>query len=574
MSINLFVVSMLGGLTLAGMAHAAVDRPTQDKFSGRSEVLASNGMVASSHPLASQIGLDVLKNGGSAVDAAIAANAALGLMEPYACGIGGDLFAIVWDAKTRSLYGINASGRSPQSLTYEHLRDELQKSGKSSIPEYGVLPVTVPGAVDGWFQLHKRFGRLPMPDLLAPSIRYAEEGFPLTPVIVSEWREALQLIGDRPGDLARLFKPGGSLPSVGDLFRNPDLAKTYRLLATAGLEAFYQGEIASRIEKFLGEHGGYLKKEDFSQHQSDWIEPLSVNYRGYEVYQLPPNSQGLATLQMLNILEEFDLKSMKPGSAELLHLMVETKKLVYEDRARFYADMDFASIPVSQLLSKDYAVERSKLISGEAQDRVSAGNPALNRGDTTYISTADKEGNMVSLIQSVYYEFGSGLVAPGLGFTLQNRGRLFSLDPDHRNVYAAGKRPFHTIIPGFVTLDGKPYLSFGVMGGAIQPQGQVHVLSNIIDFGMNVQEAGDAPRWRHDGSSDPTGAADAFLQDGGSLMLETSNDADVAEALRLKGHRIVPSDYYYGGYQAIMRDENGTYRGASESRKDGQAVGY
>ena len=562
---------LISNLLYSHCGFAAVDRPSMEPYSGRSPVLAKNGMVATSHPLASQIGLDILKRGGSAVDAAIAANAALGLMEPYACGIGGDLFAIIWDAKTQQLYGLNASGRSPSQLSYQQIKNEVKKLNATSIPEYGALGLSVPGTVDGWFAMHQRFGSLPLADLLQPSIEYAEQGFPLTPVIMAEWHEALDLIGKRPGDLNRLFS---ETAQVGDIFKNPDLAKSYKLIAKHGRNGFYKGENAKRIVDFVKTQGGYLNAEDLSGNTVEWVKPLSVNYRGYEVYQLPPNSQGLATLQMLNMMEGFDVKKMGFGSAELLHTLTETKKIVYEDRAKYYADMQFAQLPIEGLLSKAYADVRRKLIGDKAMQRIASGNPALGKGDTTYITVADKEGNMVSLIQSTYYEFGSGLVAPGTGYTLQNRGRLFSLDPKHHNVYAHNKRPFHTIIPGFVTHEGKPFLSFGVMGGAIQPQAQTHVLLNIIDFGMNVQEAGDAPRWRHDNSTQPTDAADAYLKDGGILILESTNKSDVFDALKAKGHNIQPSDYYYGGYQAIMRDKNGIYHGASESRKDGQAVGY
>ncbi len=555
-------------------AQTTVDRPSRDKFSGRSEVLARNGMVVTSQPLASQIGLDILKKGGNAVDAAIAANAALGLMEPYACGLGGDLFAILWDAGTRKLYGLNASGRSPKSLSHSTLSRKLEQSDDVGIPKYGVLPLTVPGAVDGWFTLHERFGDLAMTELLEPAINYAKQGFPVTQIIAAEWRDALKLIGEQPGDLSKLFCPKGKIPAVGDVFKNPDLAQSYRLIAKQGRDVFYKGDMAKRIGAFVDKQGGYLTTDDLASHCSDWVEPLSTNYRGFDVYQMPPNSQGLATLQMLNILEGYDLQKMEFGSPELLHVMTETKKLVYEDRARFYADMAFANIPIRQLLSKRYAAQRRSLITKRAQNRVAAGNPALSQGDTTYIAVADKAGNMVSLIQSTYSEFGSGLVVPETGFTLQNRGKLFSLDNKHRNVYAPRKRPFHTIIPGFVSYDGEPYLSFGVMGGAFQPQGQVQVLTNMIDFEMNSQEAGDAPRWRHDESSSPTDTANSFLEDGGELMLESAYAKQIADELESKGHKVKPSEYYYGGYQAILRDNNGVYHGASESRKDGQAVGY
>src|SRR5687767_6826420 len=489
----------------AAMPAQAVERTVGVKFATRSEVIARHGMAATSHPLATQIAVDVLQAGGSATDAAIAANAALGLMEPTGNGIGGDLFAIVWDAKTKKLHGLNGSGRSPLGLELEGLRAELAKLGRKTIPPRGFLPISVPGTVDAWFELHAKFGRLPMREVLAPAVRYAREGFPVSEYIASQWEIGVRQAkrDEFPGAFLATFAPGGSAPKKGEVFANPDLGRTLELLGEKGRDAFYGGEIAERIDAFMREHGGHLRKLDLERHASTWVEPVSVNYRGYDVYELPPNGQGIAALQMLNILEGFDLRKLGPNSPETLHLMIEAKKLAFEDRAKFYADPAFAKVPVAELLSKKYAEERRKLIDPKrAALRYDAGNPALQQGDTIYLTTADKEGNMVSLIQSNYRGMGSGVVVPGLGFGFQNRGEMFTLEDGHANLYVPGKRPFHTIIPAFVMKDGAPWLSFGVMGGALQPQAHVQILVNLIDFGMNLQEAGDAARWQHDGSTD------------------------------------------------------------------------
>jgi gamma-glutamyltranspeptidase/glutathione hydrolase len=529
-------------------------------------------MAATSHPLVSQVALDILKRGGSAVDAAIAANATLGLMEPTGNGVGGDLFAIVWDAKSQKLHGLNASGRSPQSLTLAGLRAELRRIDATRIPPRGPLPVSVPGAVDGWFELHRKFGKLPMKELLQPAIRYARDGFPVTEVIAEGWAANAKLLKQYP-NYADTFMPHGRAPRKGEVFRNPLLADTLTRIADGGRDAFYRGDIAQRIDRYMKANGGYLTAADLAAHHSEWVEPVSTNYRGYDVWELPPNTQGVAALQMLNILEGYDLESMGFGSPEYLHLFVEAKKLAFEDRARFYADPAFAKIPLQALLSKAYAAQRRALIKrDQAALEYPVDEKALEQGDTIYMSVADEAGNMVSLIQSNYRGMGSGMTPDGCGFILQDRGDLFSLKDGHPNVYAPGKRPFHTIIPAFVTKGGKPWLAFGVMGGAMQPQGHVQILVNLIDFGMNLQEAGDAPRVRHDGSSEPTGEV---MRDGGQVILEMGVSPATVKALEARGHQVkVENDGDFGGYQAILRDEHGVYFGASESRKDGAAQGY
>jgi gamma-glutamyltranspeptidase/glutathione hydrolase len=563
------LLAVLLAMTMEG--GYAGPRPSGSLVPTRSEVIATHGMAATSHPLASQIALDVLKRGGTAVDAAIAANAAIGLMEPTGNGVGGDLFAIVWDAKTQKLHGLNASGRSPKSLTLEKLRAELAKLDSKTIPPRGPLPVSVPGTVDGWFELHGRFGKIPMKELLRPAIDYARNGFPVTEVIAEGWARNARLLENYP-NFRETFMPNGRPPVKGEVFRNPLLANTLNAIAEGGRDAFYAGDIARRIEKYMRANGGYLTAADLAAHRSEWVEPASTNYRGYDVWELPPSTQGIAALQMLNILEAYDLKSMGFGSAEYLHLFVEAKKLAFEDRARYYADSGFAKVPLQGLLSKDYAAKRRELIGQKAALEYAPDPKALEQGDTIYMTVADSAGNMVSLIQSNYRGMGSGMTPDGCGFILQDRGEMFSLSPGHANVYAPGKRPFHTIIPAFVTKDGKPWLSFGVMGGAMQPQGHVQILVNLIDFGMNLQEAGDVPRVRHDGSSEPTGER---MTDGGEIILENGYPAETVKALEARGHKVkVANDGDFGGYQAILRNAAGVYFGASESRKDGAAQGY
>jgi gamma-glutamyltranspeptidase/glutathione hydrolase len=547
---------------------SAFDRPTGKMLASRSETIAKSGMVCAAQPLAVEIGVDILKAGGSAVDAAIAVNAALGLMEPVSCGVGGDLFAIVWDAKTQKLYGLNASGRSPYLLTI----DEVKKRGLSSMPYTGAVPQTVPGCVDGWFELHKKFGKLPMKTVLAPAVKYAEEGFPVTEVIAHYWEIGGRRLKDEP-NFAATYLPGGRAPSKGEIFRNPDLARTYRILAEKGRDVFYRGELARTIDAFSRRTGGYLRLKDLEDHSSTWVEPVSTSYRGYDVWELPPNGQGIAALQMLNILEGYDLAKLGFGSAEALHLMIEAKKLAFEDAARFYADPDFVDVPVARLISKEYAAERRALVDPDkALREIPQGSVVLETGETTYLVVADKDRNFVSLIQSNYAGFGSGPVPDGLGFCLQDRGALFNLDPKHPNALAPHKRPFHTIIPAMVTRGGKPVFAFGVMGGSMQPQGHVQVLCDIIDFGMNIQEAGDAPRFNHMGSSEPTGE---IMKDGGEVALEEGFAPDAIRALMEKGHRIVKDAGGFGGYQGIWWDwKSDVLVGGSESRKDGCAMGY
>lgn len=561
--------------TVACLALFIINLSAQDRITGRawatrSEVIARNGMACTSHPLASQVAIDILKKGGTAIDAAIAANACLGLMEPTGCGIGGDLFAIVWDAKTKKLYGLNASGRSPKSLTLSY----FQEKGLKSIPAYGPLPVSVPGAVDGWFSLHGRFGRLPMRDVLQPAINYAEQGFPVTELVAYYLQLSARRFADQP-NFKEVWMPGGKAPEKGDVFRNPALANTYRLLAEKGRDEFYKGNIARVIDRFIHEQGGFLSYEDLAAHQSEWVEPVGVNYRGYDVWEIPPNGQGMAALQMLNILEGFEFKPEDYGTAKHVHLFTEAKKLAFEDRSKYYADPDFVKIPVQELLSKEYAARRRALIDpGRAASNVSAGE--LFSQNTIYLTVADAAGNMISLIQSNYRGMGSGMVPPGLGFMLQDRGELFSLDPKHANVYAPGKRPFHTIIPAFVTKDGEPFVSFGVMGGDYQPIGHTQIVMDLIDFNMNLQEAGDAPRLDHQGgNSDPTGEATGQGSGRGEILLEHGFDYEVIRQLMQMGHKVGYGLGGYGGYQAIRWDkERKVYFGASESRKDGCAIGY
>jgi len=556
-------------LSLSGvpLLHAG-DRITGKPFATRSEVLAKNGMVATSQPLATTAALEILRAGGSAVDAAIAANAVQCLTEPVGCGLGGDLFALVWESKTRRLHGLNASGRSPRGLTL----DKLRELGVKKIPALGPLPVSVPGCVDGWFELHARFGKLPMSAVLAPAIRYAREGFPVAELVAHYWALSVPRLKQFPGFLEQ-FTLDGRAPEKGELFANPNLARTLELLAAKGRDEFYRGSIAREIDAYMKANGGYLAYEDLAEHRSEWVEPISVDYRGYRVWELPPNGQGITALEMLNILEGYDLSKLGFGSAEHLHLLTEAKKLAFEDRARFIADPDFAKLPVAGLLSDEYAAtQRARIDRSKAAASYAPGNPALDEGDTIYLCAADADGNMVSLIQSNYRGMGSGMTPGALGFILQDRGEMFDLDPASANVYAPGKRPFHTIIPAFVTRDGEPFLCFGVMGGATQPQGHVQILLNLIDFGMNFQEAGDAPRMVHNGSSEPTGER---MSNGGKLCLESGFDPAVVKELERRGHVLGKAVGDFGGYQGIGFDpKTRVYFGASESRKDGMAAGY
>jgi len=543
-----------------------MDRPRC--AAGRSEVIAAHGMVATSQPLAVMAGVDVLRRGGTAVDAAIAANAMLGLVEPMSCGLGGDLFAIVWDAKAERLHGLNGSGRAPRAMTRASFADR----GLDRIPDRGPLTWTVPGCVDGWFALHERFGRLPMSELLAPTIAAADEGFPVSPVIGRAWSRATELLASDPG-ARETFLIDGRAPRVGERMRNPALAASLRAIATRDRGGFYRGPIAEAIAASAGAHGGFLELDDLASHDSTWVEPISTTYRGFDVWELPPNTQGLAVLQMLSLLEGFDLRALGHNSTELLHLWIEAKKLAYEDRARHYADPAFAEVPLDRLLSKEHAVaQRARIDPARAADAFPPLDGPPGDGDTVYLTAVDEERNAVSFIQSIYQGFGSGIAPGGVGFAMQNRGSLFALDPTHANALEPGKRPFHTIIPGFVTKHERPLFSFGVMGGDMQPQGQVQVLLNRLVFGMDVEEAGAAARIRHDGSSTPVGDV---MSDGGTVHVEPGISDDVVDGLRARGHRVEVSTDGYGGYQGIWIDEaHGVLRGGSERRKDGCAIGY
>ncbi len=572
MSLPLYLLSIVLAATLLSARalpqSRAGDRISGRNFATRSEVLATGGMAATSQPLATQAALEILRAGGNAVDAAIAANAVLAVTEPTGCGLGGDLFALVWDAESGKLHGLDGSGRSPRGLTLAHFRE----LGLTRIPSHGPLPVTVPGCVDGWFTLHARLGELPMAQVLAPAIRYAQEGFPVTQVIAFYWERSVPVLSRWPGFREQMTIDGRA-PREGEIFKNPNLARTLRRLSEGGRDAFYTGEIAATIAACVQGAGGFLSVEDLAAHRSEWVEPVSASYRGVELWELPPAGQGIAALQILNVLEGYDVAAWGLGSADYVHHFVEAKKLAFEDRARWYADPAFSAVPLAGLISKEYAAERRALIDPErAARRVAAGNPALERGDTVYLATADAAGNMVSLIQSNYRGMGSGMTPDGLGFVLQDRGELFDLAEGRANTYAPGKRPFHTIIPAFLTRGGEPWIAFGVMGGATQPQAHAQVVIHLVDFGLNLQEAGDAPRILHEGSSEPTGER---MTDGGKLLLESGFDYETIRELVLRGHDVGWAVGPFGGYQAIARDPvTGVLRGASESRKDGHAAGF
>ena len=546
------------------------DRITGLEFASRSEVIATNGMAATSHPLATQTAISILKAGGNAIDAAIAANAVLGLMEPTGCGIGGDLFAIVWSADDKKLYGLNSSGPAPKNISI----DKIKEKGMNKIPPYGALPITVPGAVAGWNALHSKFGSLDFKLLFDDAINYAENGFPVSELIAYYLDRSSELFKDYP-NFKTIWMPNGKTPNKGEIFKNHLLANDYRLIAKTYGKDFYKGKIAKNIVETVNQQGGYFTMRDLSEYEPEWIDPVSSNYRGYDVWELPPNGQGIAALQILNILENYDIKKLGFNSAEYIHLFTEAKKLAFEDRAKYYADMSFAKVPVSYLISKEYAKSRNNLISSDKVLK-SVDSNNLEDGDTIYLTVADKFGNMVSLIQSNYRGMGSGVIPNNSGFMLQDRGEMFNLDPTHRNSLVGGKRPFHTIIPAFITKNGEPFVSFGVMGGAMQPLGHAQIVINLIDFDMNLQEAGDAPRFRHVGSSQPTGEQ---MTDGGYIIFESGFDKNEIIKIKEIGHKVVNEneDNYmkgaFGGYQAIMK-QNGVLYGASESRKDGHASGY
>ena len=540
------------------------DRITGLEFASRSEVIATNGMAATSHPLATQTAISILKNGGNAIDAAIAANAVLGLVEPTGCGIGGDLFAIIWSADEKKLFGLNSSGPAPKNISI----NKLKQNGLEKIPPYGPLPVTVPGAVAGWVSIHKKFGLLEFNKLFNDAINYAENGFPITELVSYYLERSSEIFAAYP-NFKDVWMPNGKTPKKGEIFINKNLAENYKEIANTYGKSFYSGKIAENIVNTVNAQGGFFSMSDLNSFEPEWINPVSTNYRGYDVWELPPNGQGIAALQILNILERFDIESMGFGTSDYIHLFTEAKKVVYEDRAKYYADTNFSNIPVEKLISKEYANERSKLINLKKSSK--SFNPGnLEIGDTIYLTVADSFGNMVSLIQSNYRGMGSGVVPDNTGFMLQDRGEMFSLDPNHMNSLMPGKRPFHTIIPAFVTKNDKPFISFGLMGGAMQPQGHAQIIVNLVDFKMNLQEAGDAPRIRHVGSSQPTGEK---MLDGGYLSLEKSFDKNEISKLKKMGHKFQYDLGGFGGYQAIMI-KDGVYYGASESRKDGHASGY
>ena len=537
----------------------------QSRNQNRSTVVCQNGIVCSSQPLASIAGVDILKAGGNAVDAAVCANAMLSVVEPMSCGPGGDLFAIVWIQKQKKLYGLNASGRSP----YDWNLNSVLTLGLKEIPVYGPLSWSVPGCVSGWAALLERMGRFKLSRVLEAPIFYAREGFPVSPIIAGYWKS---VNAKRFPTLGRTFVPNGKIPGYGDIFKNPDLASFFEIIAKRGAEAFYEGEIAERIVKFSKANGGRFSMRDFRDHTADWVEPVSTNYHGFDIWELPPNGQGIAALQILNILENFDISSLKPNCAEHLHLFIEAKKLAFEDRAVYYADMDFAEVPLKRLISKEYAKQRAKLINPKRAAQKVAPGRISGPSDTIYLTAADKDGNMVSLIQSTYYGFGSQIVPDGLGFALQNRGHLFSLDPNDLNKLEPHKRPFHTIIPAFMTKGGRPVFSFGVMGGDFQPQGHSQVLMNIINFGMSPQQAGEQPRVQHYESSTPTGRK---MVRGGSVGFERHISEEAKLKLAYMGHKVRPGTGRFGGYQGIWRESYPRrYFGASDPRKDGCAIGY
>ena len=549
------------------------DRVDGATFASRSTVWGVHGAAATAHPLATLAAIDILRAGGSAVDAAITANSCLGFLEPTANGIGGDCFVMLWDTKERKVVGLNGSGRSPANLSLATVRSRA-KNGL--IPTSGAISVSVPGTVDAWATLHSRYGKLPWKSLFAPAIGYATEGAPVAQTVAyyldaSAKKFAQSDLGiEETDNFKKVWLGAGHTPREGEVFRNPALAHTLGLIAEQGRDAFYQGEIADTIERYFKRIGGWMTKADLAAHHSEWTQPIVTDYRGVQVYGLAPNTQGLATLQALNIMETFDARKMGFQSPAWIHHCVEAKRLAFEDRARYYADPDFAQTPIEWLNSKEYARERAKLIKPNRILTPVHPGQAPSHGDTTYFCTADASGMMVSIIQSNYSGMGSGLMADGLGFMFQNRGSLFALKDGHPNVYAPKKRPFHTIIPGFAVKGGEPWLAFGVMGGDMQPQGQAQVISNMVDFGLALQEAGDAPRWHHEGSTEPTGEAQQGV---GLLRVETGIPAATQKALAALGWKLGKSDGGFGRYQAIERWP-GRYGAAADMRADGLALAY
>ncbi len=558
----------------------AGDRPSGASFSTRSPALGCSGAAATAHPQATMVAIEILKRGGSAVDAAVAANAMLGFVEPTSSGLGGDCYAFVWDPKQRKVMGMASSGRSPQALSLATAR---ARAKDGVLPKLGAISVSTPGALDGWWTMHQRYGKLKWAELFEPAIHFCEAGSP-APQIIGWYIKRNLAAFMRPGsgveetaNAMRTYAPGGRAPNENDVRRNPDLARTYRMIAEGGRDAFYEGPIADTIDAYFKRIGGWLSREDLRAHHAEWVEPLVTTYRGASVYGMGANTQGLATLQMLNILETFDLRGMGFQSAASIHVQAEAKRLAYEDRARYYADPHFAEIPVAWLNSKQYAKERAALI---RMDRILTPvypGQAPSHGDTTYFTVADSEGMMVSQIQSNFRGMGSGLVADGLGFMFQDRGELFSLQDGHPNLYAPGKRPFQTIIPGFAAKDGMPWMSFGVMGGDMQPQGQAQVILNRMDYGLDVQAAGDSPRWHHEGSSQTMGEDQPGLGPRGVLRLEAGVPEASRKALIDLGWPMGASDGGFGRYECIENRKQGAdrvYAAASEMRADGVALAY
>jgi gamma-glutamyltranspeptidase/glutathione hydrolase len=553
-------------------AQSRGDRPAPNTRATRSVVLARNGLIATSQPLASAAGLRVLQNGGNAVDAAVTAAMVLSVVEPTMNGAGGDLFAIVYSARDRRLHGLNASGRAPAAATVE----EFARRGLKEVPLRGALSVSVPGVVDGWAELLKRFGTISFDSAIQPALAYARDGFAVSEIIALQWAAAEEVLRRDP-NTAAAFLPGGHAPRPGDLFTNPTLAATLETLAREGAGSFYRGSLARTIAADMKRRGGLITEADLAAHRSNWIDPISTTYRGYDVYELPPNTQGITALEMLNIIEGFDLKALGHNSAPYLHAMTEAKRIAFADRNAYLADAE--AVPpeiLAMLLSKDYAARRRPEIDMQrAAPSYDPGRPTVSSrvlgkrdtersleatGDTIYLTVADREGNVVSLIQSLYENFGAGIVAGDTGIVLQNRGTLFSLEEGHPNRIAPGRRPFHTLVPAMVLKEGRPWLSFGVMGGDMQAQAHVQVLANIIDFGMNVQEAGEAARFRHM----PRG-----------LALESAIGPDVRALLTKLGHHIVENPGGFGGFQGIQIDHRaGVLMGGSDPRKDGLAIGY
>lgn len=559
------------------------DRIVGERFAGRSTVWGSQGAAATAHPIATLIGIDTLRRGGSAIDAAIAINAALGFLEPVANGIGGDAFGLLWDPALGRVVGFNGSGNSPMGLSLETARS---RAVEGYLPRYGAVTVNVPGTVDAWWSAHQRYGKLPWADVLLPVAELCERGAPV-PQLIAYYLERNMANFQRPnagveeiGNALSIYAPGGRTPREGEMFRNPDLGRTYRMIAEGGRDAYYDGPIADHIEAYFRRIGGWMTRADLAAHETEWVTPLMTTYRGVEVYGLGPNTQGLSTLQLLNVAEQFDLREMGFQSAASIHHQAEAKRLAFEDRARWFSDPRFTDIPVEWLLSKDYAAQRAALIRPDrVMDHAFPGD-APTQGDTTYFSVADADGMMVSWIQSNYRGMGSGLVPDGpdgatLGFMFQDRGELFALRDGHPNLYQPGKRPFHTIIPGFACRDGQPWMAFGVMGGGMQPQGQAQIIINMVDYGLGPQEAGDAPRWQHYGSSEPTGQP---AEGTGVLHLESGVPAESRAGLEAMGWTLGPPDGGFGGYQNVMRQINAdggwTYGAATEMRKDGLALAW